>query len=235
MSADIPTEVYVAFLDRTFELHWDYHAMLMTGIWFVLVPIGVIAVRFFKPKPTTYGIEKETGRLDAKLRWWTIHYVILYVAIALALLGMATATLANGGFSGSVHAIFGFGTMLFGCLQIVSAWFRGSHGGKHGADSDPDDPSTWRGDHFDMTPRRRWFEAYHKTCGYLAIVLALGAVASGLQRFWVPQIAIALVLILVVLPLAYVLLEGKGYRQDTYRSVYGKHPDNPHNKAREDL
>ena len=235
MSPDIPTEVYVAFLDRTFELHWDYHAMLMTGVWFLLVPIGVIAVRFFKPKPTTYGIEKETGRLDSKLRWWTIHYVILYTAIGLALVGMATATLASGGFSGSVHAIFGYGTILFGCLQIFSAWLRGSHGGKHGADSDPDDPSTWRGDHFDMTPRRRWFEAYHKSTGYFTIILALAAVASGLQQFWVPQIAIAVILLLAASLIAYVLMEGKGYRQDTYRSVYGNHPDNPYNKYREGL
>ena len=86
MNADIPTEVYVAFLDRTIQLHWEFHAMLMTGVWFVLVPIGVVAVRFFKPKPTTYGIEKDTGRLDTKLRWWTIHYTTLYVAIGLALL-----------------------------------------------------------------------------------------------------------------------------------------------------
>jgi len=33
----------------------------------------------------------------------------------------------------------------------------------------------------------------------------------------------------------FVLLEGKGYRQDTYRSVYGNHPDNPYNKTREGL
>jgi hypothetical protein len=235
MSPDIPTEVYVAFLDRTFELHWDYHAMLMTGVWFLLVPIGVIAARFFKPKPTTYGIEKGTGRLNAKLRWWTIHYVILYMAIGLALVGMATATLASGGFSGSMHAFLGFGTILFGSLQIFSAWLRGSHGGKHGADSDPDDPSTWRGDHFDMTPRRRWFEAYHKSTGYFTIILALAAVASGLQQFWVPQIAIAVILLLAASLIAYVLMEGKGYRQDTYRSVYGNHPDNPYNKYRERL
>jgi len=235
VNEDIPTEVYVAFLDRTITLHWELHALLMTGIWFVLVPIGVVAVRYFKPKPTTYGIEKETGRLDAKLIWWTIHYSILYGAIGLSLLGMSTAMLAVGRFSGSVHAIFGLGTIVFGCLQIVSAWFRGSHGGKHGEGSDPDDPSTWGGDHFDMTPQRRWFEAYHKTTGYFTIVLALGAVASGLQRFWVAQIAIAIVFILIVLLLVCVLLERKGFRKDTYRSVYGNHPDNPYNKAREGL
>jgi hypothetical protein len=235
VNEDIPTEVYIAFLDRTITLHWELHALLMTGVWFVLVPIGVIAIRYFKPKPTSYGIEKGTGRLDVKLIWWTIHYGFLYGAVGLALIGMTTAMLAVGSFSGSVHAICGLGTIVFGCLQIVSAWFRGSHGGKNGADSDPDDPSTWGGDHFDMTPQRRWFEAYHKTTGYFTIVLALGAVASGLQRLWVAPIAIGIVFILIVLLFVCVMLERMGYRQDTYRSVYGNHPDNPYNKVRKSL
>ena len=233
MGEDIPTEVYLAFLDRTVEIHWDYHALLMIGIWFVLVPIGVMATRFFKPIPTTYGIERETGRLDPKLIWWTIHYGVLYAAIGLALAGVTVAIVVSGGLSGSMHSIWGFAAILFGCLQIVSAWFRGTHGGKHGADSDPDDPSTWRGDHFDMTRQRRWFEAYHKVTGYFVIALALGAATTGLMQFWMPVIAIALGVILLALLLLFVFLESKGYRQDTYRSVYGNHPDNPYNKARE--
>ena len=86
-----------------------------------------------------------------------------------------------------------------------------------------------------MTPRRRWFDAYHKTFGYFAIVLALGAVASGLQQYWIPLLAVVVVGVLVVLSVLCVYLQGKGYRQDTYRSVYGNHPDNPYNKLREGL
>ena len=77
--------------------------------------------------------------------------------------------------------------------------------------------------------------AYHKTFGYFAIVLALGAVASGLQQYWIPLLAVVVVGVLVVLSVLCVYLEGKGYRQDTYRSVYGNHPDNPYNKLREGL
>jgi hypothetical protein len=51
----------------------------------------------------------------------------------------------------------------------------------------------------------------------------------------VAPIAIAIVFILIVLLLACVLLERQGYRQDTYRSVYGNHPDNPYNKVRKSL
>lgn len=235
MNEDIPSEVYLAFLDRTIEINWDYHALLMIGIWFVLVPIGVVAIRFCKPRPTTYGIERGTGRLHPKLIWWTIHYSFLYVAVGLAVVGTMWAMMVSGGFSGTVHSVFGLGTVVFGGLQIVSAWCRGTHGGKHDAASDADDPATWRGDHFDMTPRRRWFDAYHKTFGYFAIVLALGAVASGLQQYWIPLLAVVVVGVLVVLSVLCVYLEGKGYRQDTYRSVYGNHPDNPYNKLREGL
>lgn len=50
-------------------------------------------------------------------------------------------------------------------------------------EADPDDRATWGGDHFDMTPRRRWFEAYHKTAGYFTMMLAVGAVATGLSQY----------------------------------------------------
>ncbi len=63
----------------------------------------------------------------------------------------------------------------------------------------------------------------------------MGAVITGLQHYWMPVLAIALGLILVGLLGLYILLGVKGYRQDTYRSVYGNHPDNPFNKAREGL
>jgi hypothetical protein len=235
MNDNFPTEVYLPFLDRAVEVHWNYHALLMVGIWFILVPIAVIAIRFFKPKPTTYGIERGTGRMDPGLIWWTIHYGLLYMAIGLAIAGTTWAVFISEGFSGTVHSVFGLSTVFFGALQIVSAWFRGSHGGIRSEKSDPDDPSTWHGDHFDMTRQRRWFEAYHKSFGYLVMVLALGAVASGLQQYWLPTVAITLGVILFVLFALSAYLEGKGYRQDTYRSVYGNHPDNPFNKAREGL
>jgi hypothetical protein len=50
MSNDIPTSVYVEFIDRTIAIHWAYHATLMIVTWFVIVPIGVIAIRFFQAK-----------------------------------------------------------------------------------------------------------------------------------------------------------------------------------------
>lgn len=54
------------------------------------------------------------------------------------------------------------------------------------------------------------------------------------QQYWIPFIGISLGVMLVFLFALSAYLEGKGYRQDTYRSVYGSHPDNPFNKAREE-
>ncbi|WP_136418911.1 cytochrome b561 domain-containing protein [Herbaspirillum sp. ST 5-3] len=235
MKTQIPTEVYLAFLGRTIDIHWDRHAILMLTAWFVLVPAGVIAIRFFKPLPAPYGIARGTGRFDRNLLWWTIHWTFLYTAIALSLAGMTVALVVSKGFSGSLHAVFGVATVIFGCIQIVSAWLRGTHGGKHGAHSDPSDQSTWHGDHYDMTPRRRWFEAYHKTGGYFTLAMAIATATTGLQQLWIDAVAFFIVAILGALLVVAVVLEGLGYRQDTYRSVYGNHPDHPFNKAREHL
>jgi hypothetical protein len=232
MAYDIPSEAYIGFLDQTFEIHWDNHALLMFGVWFALVPTVLLVIRFGKPPPTPYGIPRGTGKLDRKLIWWTLHYFGLYTAIVLSLAGVAIAVTLSGGFSGTLHSAFGLATVAFGCLQIASAWLRGSHGGKHGQHSDPDDPTTWGGDHFDMTPHRRWFEAYHKTGGYFTITLALGAVATGLSQFWMPMIAVALGVVIVVVLAAAVLLQASGFYNDTYSSVYGNHPDHPFNKKR---
>ena len=235
IATSIPSEVYLAWLNKTIEIHWDYHAYLMTAVWLVLVPVGVFVLRFFKAKPTLNGIKKGTSSFAPKLICWTVHFMVLYPAIALSLVGMTVALVVSGGLSGSLHAIFGIATIFLGCLQVISAWFRGTHGGERGVDSVPNDPSTWRGDHYDMTARRRWFESYHKTAGYFTLALALSATASGLMQFWMPVIGVALGLTLIVVLILSVFLEGKGYRQDTYRSVYGNHPDHPYNKAREGL
>ena len=52
----IPAEVYLGFLGRTIPVHWTYHAILMVTVWFVLVPICILVIRFGKPKPTLTGI-----------------------------------------------------------------------------------------------------------------------------------------------------------------------------------
>ena len=83
-----------------------------------------------------------------------------------------------------------------------------------------------------MTPRRWWFEAWHKTAGYFVLFCAGGAVATGLAQFWIPEIAIAFAGIVGGSLLIAVILQGMGRNHDTYMSVYGTHPGNPFNKRR---
>jgi hypothetical protein len=235
MAYEIPSKAYIGLLDQVIDIHWDNHAMVMFGLWFVLVPAAMIAIRFGKPRPTIYGIPRGTRKLDRRLLWWTVHYYFLYATIILSICAGAFAVYLSGGFSATLHAYFGIGAILMGALQIVSAWFRGSHGGKQGEYSNPDDRSTWGGDHFDMSAQRRWFEAYHKTAGYFAITLAIGAVVSGLSQFWMPVLAAAFSVVIVVTMVLAVVMQGRGYHYDTYRSVYGNHPEHPFNKSRQDL
>jgi len=231
----IPQDVYLDFLGQTIEIHWDYHAILMVVIWFVLVPLGILSIRYFKPKPTERGIRDKIRILDIQWWWFHVHKFGLYVAIGLSLVGLAVAIVVSNGFSGSVHSVFGLVTIVLGCLQVVSSWVRGKHGGRFYNNADPDDPSTWHGDHFNMTPRRRRFETYHKTAGYFAAFAAVGAVASGLMQFPMEGLAIFILIAGIAILALTMLLEHSGKRYDSYRAVFGYHPDHPYNKARREL
>ena len=232
MAYEIPKEGYLPFFSEPIQLHWENHALLMFGIWFVLVPFSVMLLRFGKIKPRTYGIPRGTHKWAWPEFPWSLHKHLLYALILLALAGVGFALVATGGFSGTLHAWFGIATVLLGLLQGASAWFRGSHGGRKDPGADPEDRATWGGDHFDMKPQRWWFEAYHKTAGYFALFCAGGAVATGLSQFWMPGIAIALGVIITAGLVLAVFLQGRGHNHDTYQSVYGSHPDHPFNRQR---
>jgi len=230
----IPTELYLDFLGRTIQI-WNYHAVLMFLIWMVLVPPSIISIRYFKPKPTPYGIREKVKLSNTAWWWFHVHKYILYLAIGLLLVGAAVALAASHGFSGSVHSMFGILTVVLGCLQVASSWFRGTHGGRYYYTADPNDPSTWRGDHFNMTLRRRIFEAFHKNVGYFACFFAVGAVTSGLVQFPMPILTLVMLATALVILALCLVLEYKGRKFDTYRSVFGNDPDHPYNKARKDL
>jgi hypothetical protein len=231
----IPSEIHFDFLGRTIEIHWDYHAILMVSIWFVLVPLCVIAIRYGKPKPKPDGIKFPVSISNPVWWWFSVHKYGLYTAIGLSLLGLAVAILVSRGFSGSIHSIFGLLTIALGCLQVISGMLRGTHGGKYHKNGDPDDPSTWHGDHFDMTPRRQKFEAYHKTAGYFAGFFAIGAVASGLMQYPMPILAGFILIAGLIILGVCVVLQYKGLQYDGYRAAHGNNPDHPYNQARKEL
>ncbi len=127
----IPTEVYLDFLGRTVQVQWNYHAILMVGIWVVLVPLCIITIRFGKPKPTLNGIREEVRLKNIVWWWFSVHKFGLYLAVGLSLVGLAVALTASRGFSGSVHSVFGITTIVLGCLQVISGLLRGKHGGRY--------------------------------------------------------------------------------------------------------
>jgi FtsH-binding integral membrane protein len=231
----IPTEVYLDFLGRTVQINWNYHAILMVGIWVVLVPLCIITIRFGKPKPTLNGIREEVRLKNIVWWWFSVHKFGLYLAVGLSLVGLAVALTASRGFSGSVHSVFGITTIVLGCLQVISGLLRGKHGGRNYHKADPNDPATWRGDHYDMTPRRRKFEAYHKSAGYFAGFFAAGVVASGLLQYPMPVLAAVVLIIALVALVLCIVLEYKGLRYDGYRAAHGYNLEHPYNKEREFL
>jgi hypothetical protein len=231
----IPTEVYLDFLGRTIQIHWGYHAILMFVIWVVLVPLCIMTIRYGKPRLTPYGIRTKIKLANIAWWWFNVHKYVLYAAIGLAVIGTAVAMVVSRGFSGSVHSLFGIAAVGLGCLQVVSTWLRGTHGGRYYNTAKPDDPATWHGDHFNMTRRRQLFEAFHKNVGYFAGFFALGAVASGLAQYPMPVLTGILLVIGCAIIGLCILLEYTGHRRDTYRSVFGTDRDHPYNKARRDL
>ena len=71
--AHIPTEVHFDFLGMTIPVHWDYHAILMVTVWFVLVPICIITIRFGKPKPTLTGLHRKVSIKNIEWWWFSVH------------------------------------------------------------------------------------------------------------------------------------------------------------------
>ena len=232
---DIPTEIYLDFLSETVPIHWDNHGYLMVFIWLVLVPICIIVIRFGKPEPTEKGIQTKIGMFNPLWWWFSVHKYGLYVAVILSIFAGGIAYTVSQGFSGSLHAYFGTATLVLGVLQMASSWFRGRHGGKYYYTATHGKPETYWGDHYNFTTRRRLFEAYHKTAGYVACFCAMGAVGSGLMQFPIPNLAIGIFILMAMYVIVWMVLQYMGKCHDGYRAVHGYGLEHPYNKMREKI
>lgn len=231
----IKEEAYIGFLGRTVEIHWNYHAILMVTIWVFLAPLLITIIRYGKPKPTLYGLRRKVSFWHPEWWWFSAHKYGFYTLVTLSLAGVVVALVVSGGFSGTVHAIFGTATVVLAVVQVIFGMARGTHGGKYYNNADPEDPSTHHGDHYSRTTRRRIFEAYHKTAGYFLLFCALGAVGSGLMQYPMPILSV-IVFTLPFLFLAFwIVMEFLERRYDGYRAVHGYGMEHPYNKEREFL
>lgn len=205
---------------HTLENWMIWHARLMVLAWAVLIPLGALTARYFKVMP-----RQDWPREVDNRAWWHAHRLFQYGGVTVMLLGlyMLYSATAQSTFTGAWHGYFGWGVVALSAVQILGAWMRGSKGG-------PTDVQM-RGDHYDMTPHRRWFEGIHKTCGWLAVVLAVVAVGLGL---WAADAPRWMFLTLAVwwsgLLVVGALLEKAGRCVDTYQAIWGPDPVHPGNR-----
>ena len=198
------------------------HGVTMAIAWLLLLPAGVLIARFFKVTKR----QNWPDELDNQF-WWHAHRWLNYSGIGLATLGFMIIWMTLDGLQlTSWHGLLGLTATVLGWLQVIVAWLRGSKGGPTEVGADPEDPETWRGDHFDMTARRRRFEAWHKHVGYLALALAAPTVWLGLDMLGAPAWLQALPwLMAVVFLLLFLRFTREGRWIDTHEAIWG--PDMP--------
>lgn len=202
-----------------------WHGRAMAAAWGVFVPLGVLAARYLKLWPG----QKWPDELDHP-GWWHVHRAFQYLAAALTLVGLALI-LSRGASAGvgDLHRLLGWSAAGLAALQVVGAWLRGSKGGP----TAPAPDGSWRGDHYDMTPRRLLFERVHKYGGYAAALLGLAALAAGLWLANAPRwMWLAIGLWWTLLLAVFVLLQRRGLAFDTYQAHWGADPAHPGNRRK---
>ncbi len=197
-----------------------WHARLMVLAWAVMLPMGVIAARYYKVTP-----RQDWPRQMDNRAWWHAHRALQYGGVLTMLIGIALSWQATHHDStpAMLHRYLGWAVLALGLVQIIGAWLRGSKGG-------PTEPQM-RGDHYDMTAYRLRFEWIHKTCGWAALGIAvltvvLGLIAADAPR-WMPIVLAAWWLALITLAIR---LERAGRNIDTYQAIWGPSPEHPGNQ-----
>jgi hypothetical protein len=197
-----------------------WHARLMVLAWGILLPVGAIAARFYKVQPT----HDWPNHLDNKA-WWHAHRWMQGLAVVFMTAGLALAFREGQGDSAAVlvHVSFGWFLCIIGWFQVVAGVLRGSKGG-------PTD-TQMRGDHYDMSRWRRWFERLHKGLGWLAIFVAIPTIAIGLKVSDAPRwMATVLIVWWVGLAMWSMRLQILGRCMDTYQAIWGPEEVHPGNR-----
>jgi hypothetical protein len=196
-----------------------WHGRLMVLAWGVLIPIGIVTARFFKVMPW----QDWPRQLDSRL-WWRTHLACQYAAGAAMLLGFTLIWRNGGGGAPAVHRLLGYAVLALGAAQFLAGWLRGSKGG-------PGEP-TLRGDHYDMTARRKLFEALHKSLGYVALALGAAAILTGLHAANAPVWMWLTVLAWwAAVAALFIGLQSRGARVSTYEAIWGPDPTHPGNAS----
>lgn len=199
-----------------------WHARWMVLGWALLLPLGALAARYFKIMPA----QRWPQALDDQ-RWWLAHRQLQWSGVLAMSLGLALAW-ERGSDShplAALHRAGGGLLVLLGWLQVLGGLLRGSKGGPGEAQL--------RGDHYDMTPRRVWFERLHKSLGWMALLGAVVVIALGLLVADAPRwMALLLALWWLLLAALAWRWQHAGRCIDTYQAIWGPEPVHPGNRQR---
>ncbi|ABG33189.1 cytochrome B [Roseobacter denitrificans] len=209
-----PTRVH----DVGFAVSW--HARTMVIAWGVIAPLAVLIARFFKVLPG----QDWPRELDVQV-WWRCHLFGQLTVAALSVVGFVLLYWVSSDGPLSWHGWLGYGVLAALFVQVTLGFMRGDKGG-------PTMPGgTMRGDHYDMTPWRLFFEHAHKSVGYAAILLALATIIFGLWHANAPHwMWLTLGLWWSMLLCAFIVLQRKGFAVDTYQAIWGADPAHPGNQ-----
>lgn len=206
------------------------HAALMLTAWGLLIPAGGVVARYFKVMPG-----QDFPRVVENLTWWRWHRGLQYGGTALATVALGVILSETGGRFDTLHGRCGLAVMMLGWLQVVSGLLRGTKGGPTDSRANPLEPATWRGDHYDMTPRRHAFEAWHKPVGWAVVMLAGATVILGLQLVSSPAWLLFVVGALQAAACASIIDGVARHRWvGTYTSLWGPDPRHPGNRSTAD-
>lgn len=198
-----------------------WHGRSMVLAWAVLAPLAVVIARFFKITPG----QDWPRRLDNPF-WWRSHWIGQVIVLILSILGFLLVLPMNLA-ELSLHAVLGYLMLTALIAQVLLGLFRGSKGGP----TAPAKDGSLRGDHYDMTPWRRMFEALHKTLGYGLLGLGAMTILLGLWKANAPMwMWLALVVWWAGLIALFLRLQRNGLAVDTYQAIWGDDLDHPGNR-----
>ncbi|MEM9638247.1 MAG: cytochrome b561 domain-containing protein [Pseudomonadota bacterium] len=205
--------------------HLSWHARFMVVAWGILVPLGIFIARFFKIAPGQNWPET----LDHHF-WWNTHRFCQYSACLLMGVGLwFILTAPPFVFLPGPHHLLGWTVLALALVQILGGVLRGTKGGP----TEPAPDGTLHGDHYDMTPRRLVFEYLHKTAGYLALILSIFTILSGLWQANAPNwMWVSLLIWWGGLSAISVILQRRGMAIDTYQAIWGPDPSLPGNRRK---
>jgi hypothetical protein len=159
-TVDLPTGA-VARLGLALRPLVIAHAVLMTVAWGVLAPLAILIARYSKGKAPTTG----------PAAWWFVNHWRLQVAaccLFVAAFVMGVVATPAGGHFASFHQIAGLIVVVLGLLQpaLGNKFVRPAKA----ADGAP------------ASMARRVWEAQHMGCGYVALLLSVAVVFTGIRR-----------------------------------------------------